>query len=72
MKKNPHRPALKALDSDLYKIQGREARKRAAEKVLEELGYIVHLERGRAPPRYLNQPRLKIVDEEDNDSRGSD
>ncbi len=70
--KIPHRSALRALRSDLYKIQDREARKRAAMKVLEELGYVVHLKRRMAPPPKRYQPRLKVVDEEDDDKLGSD
>lgn len=57
------RPALKALKSDLYAIEDRAARKRAAVKVLEELGYAVTLERRPAGmPRPAGaEPHLKLV-----------
>ena len=57
------RPALKAPKSDLYAVEDRTARAKAAVKVLEELGYIVMLERRPAEmPRPAGaELRLKLV-----------
>lgn len=58
---DPHRPALKAFTSDLYSIRDRTARARAAVKVLEELGWIVTIERRQGPPPKQRQPYLELV-----------
>jgi len=47
------------LKSDLYSIEDTFARKRAAVKVLEELGYAVSLER-RGPVRKPLPPKVKL------------
>ncbi len=49
----PHRQALKALRSDLYRIEDNTARGKAAIKVLEELGYEVSIKRRHGPPPAL-------------------
>ena len=48
------------LRSDLYNIQDQTARRRAAIKVLEEMGYEVELFR-RGSPRVKPTPNLKVV-----------
>ncbi len=62
--KAPLRIPLKALKSDLYAIADRNARARAAVKILEEAGYDVHLERRTTPPPKRSRPRLKVVDDQ--------
>jgi hypothetical protein len=55
-----------AIKSDLYAIRDRDARIRAAVKVLEEAGFEVFLERATAR-RKGPKPNLRIVTDKDED-----
>lgn len=57
------RPALKALQSDLWAIKDRTARKNAAIRVLHQMGYAVHLERIQPLPD--RPPNLRLVSSSD-------
>ena len=53
--------AVAALKKDLYAIKDQVARKRGAIKILEELGYEVHLERRKGPRPKPTGPSLKLI-----------
>lgn len=56
------------LQSDLRAIKNNDNRAKAAVKVLEDLGYIVHLERGRQSilPK-VPKPKLRLVKRAEDD-----
>ena len=54
-------PLLKALKSDLFEIKDREARKRGAVRVLENLGYEVKLTRSKGLKPSKEGPPLRSV-----------
>jgi hypothetical protein len=57
-------PVLKILTNDLRAFRDGEARKRGAVKVLEDLGYIVHLERGVKPgPPNRSRAKIRLVED---------
>ncbi len=53
--------AVAALKKDLHAIKDQEARKKGAIKILEELGYEVHLERRQRPRPKPTGPSLKLI-----------
>jgi hypothetical protein len=59
--KNPHAPVLRLLQNDLYAIRDRTARKNGAVKVLEELGYLVTLERRSSAAKPRSKTPLTLV-----------
>ena len=48
--------------NDLALNRDRHARARGAVNILENLGYVVHLEKRRGPPPKPAQPPLKLVE----------
>ena len=58
---NPHAVPLRLLRSDLFAIEDRDARMRAAVRVLNDMGYEVSLERVAANPKQTGRAKPGLV-----------